>query len=272
MMSQSLSFRKSKTFLFIQDLLIKNCINDKSKLSNYKFSEENIDNIHICLVSDMNDTIYKMLFSFFSALIDMKMKNFSWATIKFYYSIFYYMKSKLLCDGIHITYLFGNYYAFDVNKKNKFIKFQKKQNSHTSVFEYYNEKYYQRDILLRVELQDDGNDKIYNLYQWYQIKREIVNYKSISFEEPSVYEFWESVINYVPIENLFNNIIKSPFNYINTDDYAIISVPICCFIDLISNLDDNYAMPNDKYDNLKNIIEHNDYCRLFSRYLKDLII
>ena len=133
MMSQSLSFKKSKTYIYLQNLFSARNIDEKDKVTigGYKFFSEVVDEIQDCLSCDAGDTMYKMIFSFLSALSDMELKNYSWATIKFYYSIFYYMKSKLLFDGIHITYFNNCAYALNIKNKNKMICLDRNKKIHT---------------------------------------------------------------------------------------------------------------------------------------------
>lgn len=262
MMNQNSSFKKSETYSYINSLFCKNYADINEAIKKYKFSNENIKCLMLHLHNDMNDTIYKMAFSFISAFIDLKNNNYSWATIKFYYSIYYYVKSKLLFDGIHITYFNKNAYAFNINNKNKFIKL-KNNNSHQAVFEYYNTIYYQRDPLLMLEIPDINNCETKKVYEWYEDKRNIINYRSIRFEEPYIYKFWEAVNEYKNIEDLFNNIIKDKNNiYVTDEDYAIIAVPVYCLTDLILNTNFRTNFTDTKYNYLINMISDNSYCTI----------
>lgn len=270
MMSQSLSFKKSKTYIYLQNLFSARNIDEKDKVTigGYKFFSEEVDEIQDCLSCDAGDTMYKMIFSFLSALSDMELKNYSWATIKFYYSIFYYMKSKLLFDGIHITYFNNCAYALNIKNKNKMICLDRnKKNSHQVVFDYYFQEFSQRDKLLMLEINDEDSEEMSNLYKWYENKRNIVNYRSIRFEEPLIYDFWEQVIDYDNIEDLFNNIIKDEVDYVyaTNEDYAIIAIPIFCLINMIITVNVKEFLSDDEFNCLKKFINQNTYCeKLFN--------
>ena len=118
-----------------------------------------------------------------------------------------------------------------------------------------------------LEINDEDSEEMSNLYKWYENKRNIVNYRSIRFEEPLIYDFWEQVIDYDNIEDLFNNIIKDEVDYVyaTNEDYAIIAIPIFCLINMIITVNVKEFLSDDEFNCLKKFINQNTYCeKLFN--------
>ena len=176
------------------------------------------------------------------------------------------MKSKLLLDGIHITYFDNTAYSLNIKNKTKLINL-KKINSHQIVFECYSKEYIQRDKLLTLEIYNKEAGESSKLYEWYEDKRNVINYRSIRFEEPLLYSFWEQVADYDNVEDLFIKIIKDNDNYIyvTDEDYAIIAIPIFCLIDIMFTVDVKSVLCKDEFNCIKEAIKQNTYClKLFN--------
>ena len=137
------------------------------------------------LIEDGKDLYYKGLLSLSEAIQSMYHRLFSWATVKAYYSIFYFLRSSLALRGYSLVrnksiYLLLIKSGISPVKKSS----HNYRNDHVSVINIYRDLYSNSDIL-----QSNNIDGI-NPYEWMMEKRNQINYRQRQLQqEPHMRHF-----------------------------------------------------------------------------------
>ena len=225
----SINFNKSKLQEAYESILggeTEKRKNDyKNKFENHLLSNEDIERLKIPSYSDANDYFYNACICMFEAIDGVCDRRYSWATVKLYYSIFYALRSSLLCKGYALV-RYGKYiYRLKLQEGEEPLYNKKKcANSHMATLYHYKEVFMESDVLGDNTIDDK------DAYGWMEDVRNIVNYKSVNFMEPDHLEVWDEVD-----EALYNDsLLKLIENICNDDtylycfqpEYAVIAIPL----------------------------------------------
>lgn len=175
------------------------------------------------LNEDAKDLFYKGLVSIAEAISSIGHKRYSWATVKLYYSIFYFLRCSLACYGVIIIRCKKGIYYTKVREGETFTKV-KERTDHKATIDIFNAIYGSGDILQS----NFVNGK--NPYDWLMGKREEVNYKDREFYEPLCPYFIEKINDHIKKDSLLKLVEK----YINDKEYiycfqeedALLALPI----------------------------------------------
>jgi len=178
--------------------------------------------LSIDLREDAKDLYFKGVLSFFEAIKSIHTKLFSWATVKIYYSIYYFLRSTLAANDIALIRQKSLYYLKAIEGEAPVTKGNKKYSSdHSGTINYFIDLY-SSDILLSQTI-----DSL-NAYEWLMNKREQVNYRERTFNEPNHSDFWNYIAEQVTTNNL-DKLIKSLYSdrYILCfqEENAILAIP-----------------------------------------------
>lgn len=210
-------------------------------LENYHLSNIDESTLRYELSLDAEDIYFKGILSVCEALNSISNGLHSWAIVKLYYSVFYFLRCSLALNG----------YAIIKNKCLYLLKIEagaiplKKayRNDHEGMINIYKSVIGSRDILQTNTI--DGEC----VYFWLMSRRHQINYRQRSFDEPNYCDFMQSFNNINNITDLEKNIME----YIND------AIPVYCF-------DENHAclaMPIKKAILTKNELK---YYGLFNNY------
>lgn len=193
------------------------------ELKNKVFTIEEAQRLKEALLLDSKGHYYKGMISLSEAIFSVSRSQYSWATIKLYYSVFYFLRASLACNG----------YGF-LRKQRELFHFSAKENESFLVSR--DSTDHKATILLFVKLfsLDDKlqtnkiNDE--NPYKWLMDKREHINYKYNTFLEPGMPEFWEE-IHEITKEDKLNKWINrylhdKNYDYCFLEEHACLSLPI----------------------------------------------
>lgn len=171
---------------------------------------------------------YKALLSYAECIPAICHGNYSWATVKLYYSVFYSLKSFLACNGI--TILRGGMKRTDLlyikAKAGETFKKCKDSTDHKGTLEVEKKFFMTQDLLLSQQMQDDGFDM--TAYEWLARRREDANYKDIEFRDPNPSEPWESINTIIKKQGVsvaINKMIEDMWFLCFQDEYAILGIP-----------------------------------------------
>lgn len=147
---------------------------------NFKNLTINLNDVSCLLPKCYADSIgfyFNALISFTNGLYSIKHKNYSWASVQLYYSIYYGCRAKLGFDKIAIIRKKG-LFSLEISPNSVSQKL-KDQNDHKMTINCYKRKYELSDFLL--------SNKINNVdfYDWITDIREITHYRQRSFQEPN---------------------------------------------------------------------------------------
>lgn len=137
------------------------------------------------LKDDAKDLYFKGCQSLTESLSNFSNKQYSWAVIKAYYSIFYMIKADFALRDYALIRHKCIYYLQAQEGSNPTTKGRTHKNrsdysgDHKSALNYYKDLFSNSDILLSQEIEG------LNAYQWVMKKREQVNYQERDFKEPN---------------------------------------------------------------------------------------
>jgi uncharacterized protein (UPF0332 family) len=181
------------------------------------------------LKEDASDLYFKGLLSLGESLQGFSNKNYSWAIVKGYYSVFYMLRADLALKDIGLVRHKIIYYLVAQSGKKPITKAKKGehrsryQSDHKATINYYIDLLKSTDTLLTQEI--DG----LNAYEWLMKKRERINYQERNFNEPGFPNFLEFINEEIEAGNfskLVQEIIADPFVKTFQTEYAPLAIPI----------------------------------------------
>lgn len=181
------------------------------------------------LIDDAKDLFYKGHLSLLEGLTGIENKNYSWAIIKCYYSVFYMIKADFalrdygLIRHKAIYYLHASAGAKPITRGKSGNNRTKYSGDHKSAINYYKDLFSGSDILLSQEI-----DSL-TCYDWLMKKREQLNYQERQFNDPDGSDFMSYIDNEISAGNfvkLIENIISDPFVITFQNEFAPLAIPI----------------------------------------------
>ena len=175
------------------------------------------------LREDAKDLYFKGLLSFFEALKSIDARLFSWATVKIYYSLYYFLRCTMAINGVALIRQNSLYYLKAIDGETPVTKGNKKYNSdHSGTINYFIDLF-NSDILLSQPIDTT------NAYDWLMNRREQINYRERTFNEPSHSEFWKYIASQIDkgnLEKLIRDYIQDPFLLCFQEENAVLAIPI----------------------------------------------
>lgn len=175
------------------------------------------------LREDAKDLYFKGLLSLFEALKSVNSKLFSWATVKFYYSLYYFLRCTMAVNGVALIRQKSLYYLKAIDGESPITKGNKKYNSeHSGTINFFIDLF-SSDILLSQSIDTT------NAYDWLMNKREQIHYRERQFNEPKHSEFWELIadqINKGNLKKILNDYIQDKFVLCFQEEHAVLAIPI----------------------------------------------
>lgn len=177
------------------------------------------------LIIDSKDLFFKGMLSLCEGLLGIFHKRASWATVKFYYSTFYFLKSSLAVNSYAIIRNSSYLYLLEAieGRKPERLKGTGYNNDHDCVRSVYENKFKSKDILL------GNNIENISTYKWLMDKRNQVNYKQRNFTEPLYPDYLDKLkdLEGEGLINLLVSYIKDTEHiYCFQSEHACIAIPI----------------------------------------------
>jgi len=213
-----MNFDRFRVQQFLENFLgcseLENWPSYRSALEAYRIRHQDEDELRLSLLKDGEDLFYKGLLSLSEALVEISQGKHSWATVKLYYSVFYFLRSSLAAEGYAIIKN-QSQYLLDIKSGSKPEKRSSKKyrNDHIGVINIYKDVVGDNDILQTNSI----NGK--SVYEWLMEKRHQVHYRQRSFLEPEHAEFFSQAKDAI-VNNYFSELL---------DKYYSDSIPIYCF-------------------------------------------
>ncbi len=193
---------------------------------NFILTKSNAYAFNAALKQDACDFFYKGLISLSESIIGFANRQYSWAIVKGYYSVFYMLRADLALKEIglirhkSIYYLEAREGAKPISKTNNRAKYGP---DHKATINYYIDFFKNTDTLLTQNIEG------LNPYEWLMEKREQINYRERVFNEPHAPLFLSSVDNEVlngNFKTLVSEIVTDPFVKTFQKEYAPLALPI----------------------------------------------
>ena len=208
------SFLNCSTFEEWDSADFKNCILDASKA--LLLSED--------LYEDSKDLYFKGILSLFEALKSIEAGLFSWATIKLYYSVYYFLRSTMASNGVAIIRQRSLYHLRASEGEKPVTKNGKKYNSdHSGTIMHFIDLFTGSDVLLSQSIEFS------DAYNWLMERREQINYRERTFNEPSYSTFWEYIALQKQagnLEALLNMYIQDKYILCFQEENAVLALPL----------------------------------------------
>lgn len=228
----NINFNRNLVQMYVEDLLSIDVYtsdksiqrNNRSILEDHVFISQEISDLNEFIQEDAKDYFFNGCVSLLEGINSLFENRFSWATIKLYYAVFYFLRSSLACNKYSIIRVSGNHYYLHLVDDEKVNKLER-TNTHQSVIQCYKTIYSNSDPLLSNNIDLDGNDL--NSYDWLEEIRNITNYKQTAFLDPDSLNIWDYFSEEEDKNNLLEQIIKdNTFSFCFQYEYAAISIPI----------------------------------------------
>ena len=189
-----------------------------------RLTQSQADQLSSDLKDDAKDLYFKGLLSLFEALKSVETKLFSWATVKIYYSIYYFLRCTLAINGIAIIRQKSLYYLKTNVGEMPVKKGHKDYNTdHSGTINHFIDLLGNSDILLSQNIDNT------NAYKWLMDRREQINYRERSFQEPFHSDFWDTIATQIRKGNLakiLEDYIKDNFLLCFQEEHAVLAIPI----------------------------------------------
>lgn len=235
----------------------------KGYIKNFVFNSSHNVLLGEALMDDCLDFYYKGVISLNESIISIINKNFSWATVKIYYSVYYFLRCSLCCNNIGFVRKERDGYFF-LNHLNESPQ-ANGMPDHMAAISLFKRFFLNTDFLQSNNINDS------NPYEWLRHQRENVNYRYRTFFEPDIPTIWET-ISQACDENGIDFWLKKYIAdniYSFLEDHAVLALPIRRLIlthsDLISN-GFNQPIRADKKIKLNEMIANYSFLENFQPY------
>lgn len=171
---------------------------------------------------DILSFYYKSLLSFSEGLDAVSRKNYTWATIKLYYSVYFGLRVSLLCRNIALVRAAKHLYRFKIDFGEQYVK-PKEMTDHGGTIHTYVDLFQRTDFFCSNPLEG------INAYFWLKDCREIVNYKDGVFHDPETISIWDDIISNIDrtgISKTLSLFIDEKDKYCFLPEYAILAIPL----------------------------------------------
>ena len=151
----------------------------RARLEAYTLPQADEDEARTSLLKDGEDLFYKGLLSLGEGLVEVAQKRHSWAAVKLYYSVFYFLRASLATKGYAIInnqsqYLFELRAGKTPEKKSS----RRYRNDHVGIIHMYEDIVGENDLLSTNSINGDS------VYIWLMMRRHQVHYRQREFLEP----------------------------------------------------------------------------------------
>ena len=196
---------------------------NQSDFENFALNKAEANQLTQDLSEDSVDLYFKGLLSLSEALNSVSKFYYSWATIKLYYSVYYFIKATLASKGIALIRRKALYYLFARDGQKPVKKSPKKYNSdHSGTLHHYQDLF-PGDILLSNNIDDE------TVYEWLMKRREQIQYRERNFHEPSQPYFWNYIVKKIEeigMNTLIDQYIRDKYLLCFQEEHACMATPI----------------------------------------------
>lgn len=148
--------------------------------------------------------------------------NYTWATIKLYYSVYFGLRVSLLCRNIVLVRAAKHLYKFKIAFGEQYDK-PKEMTDHGGTIHTYVDLFQRTDYFCSNPLEG------INAYFWLKDCREIVNYKEGEFHDPDTLTIWNDIIKdmaQIGLKRTLSLYVKEKDKYCFLPEYAVLAIPL----------------------------------------------
>lgn len=192
------------------------------KINNSKVEQSDVDLFKDGIHEDIKAFYYKSLLSYVEGLAAVSRKNYTWATIKLYYSFYFGLRCSLLCRNIIIVRANKHLYYVRIQEKEPIYEKPAEMTDHGGTIDIYFKYFKNSDIICLQKIDDK------DAYKWLKDCREIVNYKDAEFHDPNITELWAEIdydINNTSFKQVLEKYSYKIEQYCSQATTAILAIP-----------------------------------------------
>lgn len=196
----------------------------KARLAAYTLSPADVAAITPLLVGDSVALYTKAIQTFSQAMAGLNRKEFAWAVVKMYYSVFYAMRCELHASSV-VAVKNGSIF-YTTNVAGATFRFVQEKGSHQTYIKL--RKTLPASVISHDTLLDNDIDAGEDVYSWMCSNRERVNYHSKHFADPEPDDVLTKIYNdYVLTHKMTDllNLYDSELLYCFDTDHATVAVP-----------------------------------------------
>ena len=270
----NIDFKRNRTQVKYEELVgissVEELQNMKEEFNCYKLSSADVIELNNECEKDARDYLNNGMISLAEGISNMFNHRYTWATVKNYYSVFYFLRASMAANGVAILQN-KSIYRLKIGKDEKPFSSgnRKYKSTHKGTISHYKDVFSGADRLLTNSIDD------LDPYEWLEEVRNIANYREVSFLDPLCLDIWgkyDIAIYDEKIDDLIKNIVNDDdFIYCFQDDYAVVAIAIKRFQETIDDFKNNSLlteMDDRKIDYICGIIP--DEIMSLKNYIKDI--
>lgn len=147
----------------------------------FSVTNSNLHDLQNSLASDALALYKKGIMTLLQGITCLARGEYSWATVKFYYSLFYMMRAELAADGVAILRCKSIFsLELAVGEKPKRHNGPRYRGDHIATASLFTDRFQERDLLLSQKVDGDQDG-----YEWLRHRREWINYRKREFIDES---------------------------------------------------------------------------------------
>lgn len=165
----------------------------KTKFERFSITPENKEKFVNALTEDAADIFYKATWTYAEAVSAIARGHQSWAIIKLYYALFYFLRCLIAARGLGVVKCKGIYTlrvevgASPVKRDGGKHRGEDVRGDHKTTIAIYEKDFGQSDIFLSNKVSEQ------NIFDWMMKAIERINYRDATFSEPN-FDFFESSV------------------------------------------------------------------------------
>ncbi len=202
----------------------------------YQLSQTDAITLANALRQDVYDLYFKGSVSICEAMRSIDLKLYSWATIKLYYSIFYFLRCTLACNNVSVIRRGRELFYIRARQGESLSKAQDRTDHKGTIYTF-------MDIYGNSDVLQSNSINGINPYIWMMGKRDEVNYKDREFHDPDAPYFWKEICDMIEKQTLDNValtfISDTSFTYTFQEDYSCLALPLMRMVLTRKVLSDN---------------------------------
>lgn len=194
-----------------------------ARLNTFAISILQANQIRQTLLEDAGDFYFKGTLSLCEAIFSLSNSLYSWATVKLYYSIFYFLRASLAIKGIALVRKERELFYLKSLPEQLCIRARDRTDHKGTIFTF-------QDIFSASDILQSNQINGCMAYIWLMHRREQVNYKEREFHDPNCSDCWlgiDSDVKDGKLDDWISSYIDdSSYIFCFQEDHACLALPL----------------------------------------------
>ncbi|MDV2081077.1 hypothetical protein [Marinobacter xestospongiae] len=178
----------------------------RERVENYQLPHQDEEDVKLKLLEDGEDLFYKGMSSLSEGIASVATGRHSWAVVKFYYSVFYFLRSSLASKGFALIKN-RSQYLWEIRAGKVPLKRSSKRyrNDHVGIINIFDDLVGDNDLLLTNTIHEKS------VYLWLMELRHQIHYRQRDFLEPDFIEEYEQAK--ISVDNsIYSNLLDAYYD------------------------------------------------------------